>query len=85
LSPYTATLRLRCVDCLHDVVGIAKKHYAVVDDRRRLVNAGLHYPCPDELQILDVGLIDLLKRAVTPALIVAAASTQSSGFGLRNI
>ena len=46
---------------------------AVVHDRRRLVGARIvHRPLPDELEMLNVVAVDLIQRAVTPALVVAA-------------
>ena len=62
----------RSVDRLDHVAGIPEIHHAVVDERRRLVDAGLHRAGPDQLQILHVGLVDLVERAVAPRLIVAA-------------
>ena len=62
-------------------LGITEIHDAVVDERRRLVDAGLHDARPDQLQRLDVGLVDLVERTVAPRLIVAAMDRPILGLG----
>jgi hypothetical protein len=58
---------------LHNIVGVGKEDDAVMDDWGHFVGAPLvHRPSPFELQILDVVGVDLLQRAETPSLIVAA-------------
>src|SRR5262249_17933054 len=68
------------VDRLNHVSWIAEIHNAVVNDRCDLVRPRRHCARPDELQVFDIGLVDLLERAVTPALIIA--SKQEPVFGL---
>ena len=55
-----------------DLVGVVEdEQHAVMHDRRRLGGAGGHRPRPGRLQVLDVVLVDLVERAVAPAVIGA--------------
>ena len=69
------------IDRLDHVAGMTQIHHAVVDKRRGLVDAGLHGACPDQLQTLDVGLVDLIERTVAPGLIIAAMHQPIFGLG----
>ena len=77
VAVFPEQIAVRRIDRLDHVARIAEIHDAVVDERRGLVDARLHDARPRELQRLDVGLVDLLKRAVTPGLIVAAMDRAS--------
>ena len=60
------------VERLHHRADARDVHNAVVDDRRRRVPAALvHRPHPGQLQLPDVGPIDLREGAVAPRLVVA--------------
>ena len=55
-----------------DLVGIVEdEQHAVMHDRRRLGGAGGQRPGPGDLQVLDVALVDLVERAVAPAVVGA--------------
>ena len=56
------------IDGLHDVPRARDVHHAVVDQRSRLAEAAADRPPPDELQLVDVGAVDLVQRAVAPTV-----------------
>ncbi len=57
------------IERLHLVGVVEDEEDAVVHDRRRLGRAIGQRPGPDQLEILDVGLVDLLERAVAPCVV----------------
>ena len=59
----------RRVERLHDVAGAGQVHHPFVHDGRGLLRSGLHRPRPDHPQVPDVGAVDLVQRAVTPAVL----------------
>ena len=56
------------VERLHDVQRTRQVHDAVVDDGRGLRQAGGHRPRPDQPELVDVVPVDLVERAVAPAV-----------------
>ena len=58
----------RAVESMHHVAGVGDVHHAVVDDRRRLRHARLEPPRPRQPQLADVVAVDLVERAVAPAV-----------------
>ena len=60
------------VDGLGQVAGIGQVHHAVVHQGRGLLAAGSHRPRPYQAQLADVVAVDLLQRAVAPAVERAA-------------
>src|SRR5690606_14605706 len=63
-----AKLAGRRVEGLDVVAVVRHEHHAVVHERRRLLNPRPHRLGPDELEPRDVLPIDLIERAVTPAV-----------------
>ena len=53
-----------------------------MDDGGGLVDARLHAPRPHQLQSLDIGLVDLLERALAIALVIAAHHDPVIGIGM---
>ena len=56
------------VDGLDDVARVGHVQDAVIDQRRPLLGSLRHPPGPDHAQRADVGAIDLVQRAVAPAV-----------------
>jgi hypothetical protein len=59
------------VERVHDVVRLREIHDAVADKRGSLLIAELLRPGPGELQVADIAFVDLVERAVSPAVIRA--------------
>ena len=53
---------------LHDAAGTRNEHHPVMHQGRRLVEPGAGLPAPDELELIDVLPVDLVQRAVAPAV-----------------
>ena len=60
------------VEGLQDIRGIRQVHHAFMDQRRGFLDAGGHAAGPDHAQGGDVRLVDLVERAVAPAVEGAA-------------
>ena len=58
----------RRVECLHAVARVRDVHHPGADQRRRLAEAGGQRPGPGKLQEVGVVTVDLLERAVAPAV-----------------
>src|SRR5207247_10181495 len=71
----------RGVDRLYHVARITQIHYAVVNEGRGLVDAGLHGARPNQLQIFHIGFIDLVELTVATGLIIAPMDRPILGGG----
>ena len=69
----------RGVEGLDDIARVRHVHDAVVDERRALLAAGAEGARPDEAQIAHVVAIDLVERAVAPAVERAAPHQPVAG------
>ena len=72
----------RAIDRLHLVGIVEDVEHAVMHDRRGLGGARRERPGPGHLQILDVVLVDLVERAVAPAVIGAPPHQPVGRIGL---
>lgn len=61
----------RGIQCLDRAAGVCQIHDAVMNERRRLLVASLHRPRPGKTQLPDVLPVDLVERAVSPAVVGA--------------
>ena len=70
------------VQGLHDVAGVGEVEDAVVHERGRLRDAGLHAPRPREPQFADVAAVDLVEGAVAPPVEGAPPAQPVGGVGV---
>ena len=71
------------IERLNDAARIRQIHDAVVDERRRLLRAGVvHRPRPRELKLPDVLAGDLIERAVAPGVVGAPPVQPVAGRGI---
>jgi len=73
----------RRVQRLDPVAGIRQEHHAIVNQRSPLLRSFGHAARPNQLEIRDVAAVDLVERAVAPAIQRAPPHQPIRRIGLR--
>jgi hypothetical protein len=63
------------VERVHDIVGLRQVHDSVMHERRRFLIARFLGDRSRKLQLSDIVLVDLIERAVAPALVGTCATS----------